>query len=199
MPGQADAARAGSARRATRLIAESVVGVPLLAAVIVTADRVGETARFVTWPILAFTSLAAAVALVGLRFGLDRPWLLAAGVLPALVLSYVLPAAPIAIVAVVLVGLGVLAVVARGLAAGTALAVGAVMALLVVIQGPAVECGESDTVLSSPWWIASSPHSSGDSTGTPDGRISGTIRVGSHRYSYACADGGLTRFEGIRP
>lgn len=69
------------------------------------ASRVGETARFTTWPIVAFTVPAGAVACLELWMGLDQPWLLAAGVLLALPSLFVLPAAPVAVVAAVLVGL----------------------------------------------------------------------------------------------
>ncbi len=55
---------------------------PLLAAVVVVAERVGGTARFVTWPIVLFTVLAATISLVGVWVGLDRPGQLVAGVLP---------------------------------------------------------------------------------------------------------------------
>lgn len=200
MSERAHPVHANTPRRATKLAIGLVVALPLLAAVAMTAARVGETARLVTWPILAFTGLAAAVALVGLWVGLDRPWLLAAGVLPALVLSYVLPAAPVAIVAVVLVALAVLAVGARGVAAGTAMAVGALMVLSVVLQGPAVECGESSVASNSgPWWIASPTSSSGASTGAPDGVFSGTTQVGDHHYAYTCGRAGLTTFERIDP
>jgi hypothetical protein len=173
-----------------------VVGLPLGAAVVVMAGRVGGTARFVTWPIVAFTALAAAVAMVGVWVGLDRPGLAAVGVLPALMLSYVLPAAPVAVVAVALVGLAVLAVRFRGIAAGLATTVGAVMVLFVVIQGPAVECGESSVTASSgPWWVPSPSSSSGASTGAAGGGFSGTTQVGENHYAYACADARLTRFE----
>lgn len=90
-----------------------LLGLPLLAAVVVVAGRVGATARFVTWPIVVLTVLAAAVALVGVWVGLDRPGLLAAGVLPGLMVSYVLPAAPVTVVAGVLAGLAGLAVGVR--------------------------------------------------------------------------------------
>jgi hypothetical protein len=160
------------------------------------AGRVGGTARFVTWPMVAFTALAAAVALVGVWVGLDRPGLLAWGVLPALMLSYVLPAAPATAVALVLVGLAVLAVRFRGIAAGMAMTGGAVMVLFVVIQGPAVECGESSVSSSSgPWWVPSPSSSSGASTGAAGGGFSGTTQVGDHHYAYTCADARLTRFE----
>jgi hypothetical protein len=173
-----------------------VLGLPLLAAVVLMAGRVGGTARFVTWPVVAFTMLAAAVAMVGVWVGLDRPWLLALGVLPALMLSYVLPAAPVAVVAVVLVGLAVLAVGSRGIAAGTAMTVGAAMVLFVVIQGPAVECSESSVSSNSgPWWVLSPSSSSSSSTGAPGRRFSGTTQVGDHHYAYTCADARLTRFE----
>jgi hypothetical protein len=183
-------------RQRTKIGVEVVLGLPLVAAVVLMAGRVGGTARFVTWPIVAFTVLAAAVAMVGAWIGLDRPGLLASGVVPALMLSYVLPAAPVTAVAVVLVGLAVLAVRFRGIAAGLAMTVGAVMVLFVVIQGPAVECGESSVSSSSgPWWVPSPSSSSGASTGTPGGGFSGTTQVGDHHYAYTCADASLTRFD----
>ena len=173
-----------------------MLGLPLLAAVVVMAGRVGDAARFVTWPVVAFTVLAATVAMVGVWFGLDRPWLLASGVLPALILSYVLPSAPLAIVAGVLVCLAVLAVRVGGIAAGTAATVGGVMVLFVVIQGPAVQCGASSVSSSSgPWWIPSPSSSSGSGTAAPGGGVSGTTQVGDHHYAYACAGGRLTQFE----
>ncbi len=173
-----------------------MLGLPLVAAVVLTVGRIGDTARFVTWPVVAFAMLAAAVAVVGVWVGLDRPWLLAAGVLPGLMLSYFLPAAPFAIVAGVLVGLAVLAVGVRGIAAGTATTVGAVMVLFVVIQGPAVQCGESSVSSSSgPWWLPSPSHSSGSGTSAPDGGVSGTAQVGNHHYAYTCAGARLTQFE----
>ena len=187
-------------RQAAKVGFAVVLGLPLLAAVIVMAGRTGETARFVTWPVVAFTVLAAGTALVGLWIGLDRPWLLLAGVLPALVLCYVLPAAPLAVVAAVLVGLAVLAVGARGIAVGMAMTVGALMVLFSVMQGPVVDCGDSSASSNSgPWWIASpsrsSESSSGSSTGAADGGFSGTTQVGDHHYSYACTDARLTGFE----
>ena len=106
-----------------------LLGLPLVAAVVLVTGRVGATARFVTWPIVVFTVLAATVALVGVWVGLDRPGLLAGGVLPGLMVAYVLPAAPVTVVAGVLVGLAALAVGARGIAAGTAMTVAATMVL----------------------------------------------------------------------
>ena len=51
-----------------------LLGLPLLAAVVVVAGRVGATAQFVTWPIVVFTVLAATVALVGVWvFDQDPP------------------------------------------------------------------------------------------------------------------------------
>ena len=183
-------------RRTKKIVGDVVLGVPLLAAVLLMSGRVGATARFVTWPIVAFTVLSLTVALVGVWVGLDRPWLLAAGVLPGLMVAYVLPAAPVLVVAGVLVGLAALAVRARGIAAGTAMTVGAAMVLFVVIQGPAVECRTSSVSTSSgPWWVPSANSSSDSGTGTPGGDFSGTTQVGSHRYAYGCADGRLTRFE----
>jgi len=173
-----------------------LLGLPLLAAVVVMAGRVGGTARFVTWPIVSFTVLAAMVALVGLWVGLDGPGLLAAGVVPGLMVSYVLPAAPVAVVAGVLVGLAALAVRVRGIAAGMAMTIGATMVLAVVMQGPAVECRESSVSSSSgPWWVPSPSSSSGSGTGRAGGQFSGTTQVGDHQYTYACDDGRLMRFE----
>ena len=173
-----------------------LLGLPLLAAVVVVAGRVGGTARFVTWPIVSFTVLAATVALVGVWVGLDRPALLAAGVLPGFVVAYVLPAAPVMVVAGVLVGLAGLAVRVRGIAAGLAMTVGATMVVAVVMQGPAVECRESSVSSSSgPWWIPSPSSSSGSGTGVAGGRFLGTTQVGDHHYTYDCVDGRLMRFE----
>ena len=182
---------------ATEKVAGGVLlGLPLLAAAVVVAGRVGATARFVTWPIVGFTVLASTVALVGLWVGLDRPGLLAAGVLPGLVVAYFLVAAPVLLVAGVLVGLAVLAVRARGVAAGTALAIGATMVLAVVLQGPAVECQESGVSSNGgPWWVPSPSSSSGSGTGDAGGGFSGTMQVGDHHYVYSCTDGRLTRFE----
>jgi hypothetical protein len=110
--------------------------------------------------------------------------------------AYVLPAAPVTLVVGVLVGLAALAIGARGIAAGTAMTVGALMVLAVVMQGPAVECRASSVSSNSgPWWVPSPSSSSGSGTGTADGRYSGTTQVGNHRYAYACADGRLMRFE----
>lgn len=175
-----------------------LLGLPLLAAVVVVAGRVGGSARFVTWPIVAFTVLAATVSVVGVWVGVERPGLLAAGVLPGLLVAYVLPAAPVTVVAGVLVGLAALAVGARGIAAGTAMTVGATMVLAVVMQGPAVECRESSVSSSSgPWWVPSPSSSSGSGTGAAGGRFSGTTQVGNHRYTYECADGRLVRFQRV--
>lgn len=185
-------------RQSTRIGVEVVLGLPLLAAVVLMAGRVGETARFVTWPVVTFTVLAAAVAMVGVWVGFERPWLLAVGVLPALMLSYVLPAAPLAVVAGVLVCLAVLAVGFRGIAAGMAMTVGAVMVLFIVVQGPAVQCGESSVSSSSgPWWVRSPSNSSGSgsSTGAAGGGFSGTTQVGNHQYAYTCAAARLAQFE----
>lgn len=173
-----------------------LLGLPLLAAVVVVAGRVGATARFVTWPIVMFTVLAATVSLIGLWVGLDRPGLWAAGVLPGLMVAYVLPAAPVIVVAGVLGGLAALAVGARGIAAGTAMTVGATMVLAVVLQGPAVECGRSSVSSNSgPWWLRSPSSSSGSGRAAAAGGFSGSTQVGDHRYTYDCADGRLVRFE----
>ena len=182
--------------RRTRIGVEVVAGLPLAAGVVLMAGRVGGTARFVTWPIVAFTALAAAVAMVDLWVGLDRPALVAWGVAPALMLSYVLPATPVAVVAVVLVGLAVLAVRFRGVAAGVAVTVAAAMVLLVVIQRPAVECRQTGVSSNSgPWWVPTPSNSTGASTGTAGGGSSGTTQVGDHHYAYSCASARLIRFE----
>ncbi len=173
-----------------------MLGLPLLAATVLVAGRVGDTARFVTWPVLAFTVLAAAVAMVGLWVGLDRPGWMALGVLPALIVAYVLPAAPFPVVSGVVFSLGGLAVGARGVAAGAAMTVGAVMVLFVVIQGPVVECGESSVSSSSgPWWMRVPTQSSGSGTSPPGGVSFGTTQVGNHHYAYTCAGARLTHFE----
>ena len=185
-------------RQSTKTVLEVVLGLPLVLAVALMTARVGDTARFVTWAVVAFTVLAAVVALVGLWVGLDRPWLLAAGVLPALILSYVLPATPFPVVAAVLVCLGVLAARTGGIAAGMAMTVGAVMVVFVVIQGPVVECGERGVSSSSgPWWVPSpsTSSSSGSSIGGPGGGFSGTTQVGDRHYSYTCAGARLSRFQ----
>ena len=151
-----------------------------------------------TWSVVAFSVVAAAVAMVGFWLGLNRPWLLAAGVPPALMLSYVLPAAPMAVVAGVLVCLSAVAVGVRGIAAGTAMTVGALMVLSVVIQRPAVVCrGSGASSSSGPWWVPDPSHSSGFSTDAPDGGISGTTQVGDHHYTYTCVGAHLTRFERV--
>ena len=198
-PGGVDAAaRAQRTGRATKVGSAVALGLPLLAGIALMMSRVGDTARFVTWTTVAFTALAAAAALVGLWAGLDRPWLLAAGVLPALAVLYVLPAAPIAVVAVVLVGLAVVAVRIRRVAAGMAVTVGALMVLITTVQGPVVECGESSVSSNSgPWWIPSPSSSSGSSIGVPGGGSSGTTQVGNHYYAYTCDDAGLTGFERV--
>jgi hypothetical protein len=186
----------GRGRQTWKIVAEVLLGPPLLAAIVLMAGRVGATARFVTWPVVAFTVLAAAIALLGMWVGLDRPWLLAAGVLPGLMVAYVLLAAPFPVVAGVLIVLGALAVSARGVVAGTAMTVAATMVLAVVMQGPAVECGETSVSSSSgPWWLPSPSNSSGSGTGTPGGRFSGTTQIADHHYAYICAEGRLTRFE----
>lgn len=184
---------------APKAVGAVVLGLPLLAAIVLMASRVGDTARFVTWPVVVLTALAAAAALAGLWTGLDRPLMLAAGVLPGLVLSYVLPAAPVWAIVCVLVGLAALALRVHSVAAGTAMTVGALMVLFIVLQGPAVDCGRSSVSSGSgPWWIAAPSTSSSSGTGTPDGRFSGTTQVGDHQYVYACVDARLTRFDRVR-
>ena len=185
-------------KRVLRPLVTAFFAVPLLAAVGVTTARVGDIARFVTWPVVAFTTVAAAVALVGLWTGATRPALLAVGVLPALALSYFLPAAPPPLVVVVLVALAAAAATADGVASGVAAGTGALMVLLVVLQGPAVDCGQSSVSTGSgPWWIDSPRSSSGTGSMSPNGDVRGTTQVGEHHYAYHCEDGRLTGFERI--
>ena len=173
---------------------------PLLAAVVVVAGRVGATARFVTWPIVVLTVLAATVSLVGVWVGLDQPGMLAVGVLPGLIVAYVLPAAPVAILAAALVALAAVALGARGVAAGIAMTVGAAMVAAVLLQGPVVECrGSSVSTSSGPWWLPSPSSSSGSATSSAGGGFSGTTQVGDHQYAYTCVGERLTRFERAEP
>ena len=187
-------------RRPARMLLAAMSAIPLLAAVVLMGTRVDDVARFVTWPVVAFTLLAALVACTGIWVGTNEPKLLAAGLLPAIVLSYFLPAAPFVAVAVCLAGIGVLAVTARGVASGVAAGTGTLMVLFVVLQGPAVECGRGSVSSSSgPWWLEepSSSTSSGSSSGSSiaaDDRATGTVEVGRHRYSYVCDDGQLQDF-----
>lgn len=167
--------------------------------VAVVAGRVSAAARFVTWPVVGFTALAASTAIVGVWFGRSRPALLAPGLLFSLPLSYVLSAAPMFGIAFVLVCLGGLAIATGEGAAGVATGAGALMVLLVVLQGPAVECGDSGVSSNSgPWWIESSESSSSSSTsGSPGGVVGGTTQVGDRDYEYTCVGGRLTRFRGV--
>lgn len=184
------------ANRGVKTAVVPVVGVLLLGVVVLMAARVGDTARFVTWPVVGFTGLAGAVALVGMWVGLDKPWRLAVGVVPALAVVYVLPAAPLAFVAGVVAALAIAAVGFRGVAAGVAMTVGLAMVLLVALQGPVVECGRSGVSSNSgPWWVGSQSSYSSSSSLSPDGRASGTVQVGDRHYAYACDAGRLTRFE----
>lgn len=186
--------------RPARTLLTALVAAPLLAAVVLMATRVDDVARFVTWPVVAFTALAALVTCVGIWVGSEEPALLAAGLLPALVVSYFLPAAPFVAVAGVLAGVGLLAVSARGIAAGVAAGMGALMALFVVLQGPAVECGRTSVSSSSgPWWVEEpSASSSSGSSIAGDDRATGTVEVGRHHYTYVCDDGRLEDFERAR-
>ncbi len=167
--------------------------------VAVVAGRVSAAARFVTWPVVGFTALAALTAVVGVWFGRFRPALLAAGLLFSLPLSYVLSAAPMFGIAFVLVCLGGLAITTGEGAAGVATGVGALMVLLVVLQGPAVECRDSGVSANSgPWWIESSESSSSRSTSLgPGGAVGGTTQVGDREYEYRCEGDRLTRFRGV--
>ena len=169
----------------------------LLAGLVAMVDRVSDPARFVTWPVIAFTAVAAVVAILGLWAGLARPALLATGLLPALVLSYFLPAAPLPVITVVLLCLGGLAATARGVAGGLAAGTGSLMVLFVVLQGPAVECGESSVTSRTPWWIGSPNSSSGSGSMTADGVARGTIQVGDRRYAYTCKADRLASFDRV--
>jgi hypothetical protein len=157
--------------------------------------RVGDPARFVTWSVVAFTAVAAGVSVLGLWTGRKRPGWCAAGVLPALVVSYLLPAAPFVVVFVVLVGFAVAAVRVGGVASGMAAVVGALMVVAVVLQGPAVECGQSSVSSGSgPWWIAQASNSSSSGSMSAAGDATGTTQVGHDRYSYRCQGGRLVDF-----
>lgn len=184
-------------RTTLRLLLAALLGLALLPAVILMASRVGDQARFVTWSVVAFTALAVVVALLGLWVGSDEPSTLAVGLLPAMFISYFLPAAPFPFIAVVLVAIAALSVTARGVTSGIAAGTGILMIVFVVLQGPAVECGDSSVSGNSgPWWIDEPNQSSVSGTAAADGvRARGTVQVGQRHYSYACADGLLTGFE----
>jgi hypothetical protein len=197
-----DVNSAGSARsagteatRRVRLSVTALLGLPLAAAVVVMAARVGEPARFVSWPVVAFTAASAAVTLAGVWVGLPRPASLLAGLLPALVVSYFLPALPFALVALVVVAIGVLAVRSGATVSGLAAGVGVLMTLATVAQGPAVECSRSGASSGDgPWWISAQSTSSGSGSTAAGGRVQGTTQVGEHRYAYTCVDGRLAQF-----
>lgn len=184
-------------RRSLRLLVSGVVGCPLLLGLVVMATRVGDQARFVAWPVVAFTALAAGVALLGVWFGTREPSLLAAGLLPAIVVSYFLPAAPLPLVAALLAGLGAVAAVTGGVISGVAAGTGSLMVVFVVLQGPAVECGDTSVSTNSgPWWVEEPDGSVGSGIGRPDGRTnSGTVQVGARHYQFLCHDGRLRSFE----
>ena len=188
-------------RTGLRVFLTGLIGLAALLAVAVMAARLGDEARFVTWPVVVFTALAAVVALVGMWTGSRRPALLAVGVLPAMVISYFLPAFPFPLVAVVLVGMALAAIAAAGVASGIAAGTGLLMIVFVVLQGPAVECGVTSVSSNSgPWWIdePSQSTSSGTATAEADASSSrGTTQVGGRRYSYECRDGRLASFERV--
>ena len=187
-------------RRSLRLLLTVVVGCPLLLALVLMATRVGDRARFVTWPVVAFAALATTVAVLGVWVGARTPRLLAAGLLPAIVVSYFLPAAPILLIAAFLAGLGAVAVISGGVASGVAAGIGSLMVVFVVLQGPAVECDDSSVATNSgPWWIEEPNRSVGSGSGEPDGRTSsGTVQVGERQYHFLCKDGRLRSFERAR-
>lgn len=177
----------------------AAVAVAVIAGVAVMAGRVNATARFVTWPVVGFTALAASTAIVGAWFARSRPGLLALGVLVSLPVSYVLPVAPMTVIAVVLVCLIGLSVRTGAGAAGVATGVGTLMVLLVVLQGPAVECGHASISSNSgPWWVGSSgSSSSGSGWASPDGAARGTTQVGDRTYEYTCDGDRLTSFQRV--
>lgn len=176
-------------------VAVASFATPLAIGVLIMVDRVDAPARFVTWPVVAFTAVAALVAVLGLQTGLSRPPMLAIGALASLMVSYILPAAPFPLVAVVVVCVGGLAVTTDGMFSGLAMGTGSLMVLLAILQAPAVECGESSiTSGAGPWWIESPTNSSGSASMSADGIASGTTQVGDRRYAYTCDQGQLTSF-----
>jgi hypothetical protein len=188
-----------------RVVLSTLVGLPLLVAVVLMASRVGDEARFVTWPVVAFTALAAVVGVLGLWTGVEQPSRLGTGLLLAVVISYFLPAAPFLLVAAALLIMGVVSVVTGGVPSGLAAGTAVLMVVIVVLQDPVVQCGTSSvSTTSGPWWIPEPSHSSGHGFGSADGDVaSGTIQVGHRHYRYSCADGRLASFDtatdGARP
>ena len=183
-------------RTGLKLGLAAVLSVPLVVAVVLMASRLGDQARFVTWPVVAFTVLAATVAVVGVWTGARQPGALVVGLLPAAAISYVLPAAPFPFIAAALIAAAALAVVTGGAASGIATGVGTLMVVFVVLQGPAVECGATSVSTSSgPWWIEEAGSSTAHSTSTPDGRTDGTLQVGRRHYEYACDGSRLVTFQ----
>lgn len=181
-----------------RVFVEVVVGLPLAWAVGLMASRVGVAERFVSWGVVAFSVLAAAVVLLAVWTGSRQPSMLLLGLLPAVVVSYVLPAAPMWFVAVALAGAAILAVGVRGVATGLAAGTAALMVVAVVLQGPAVECGATSVSSNSgPWWVDEPARSSGTGTSSADGVATGTVEVGDGRYEYVCERGALARFERV--
>ena len=182
--------------RTLKVFLVCVFALPMAFAVGLIAARVGDEARFVSWPVVAFAVLAAVVAVVGAWTGARQPPMLAVGLLPALLVSYFLPAARFPIVAVVLVGIGAAAIVSPGVLSGLAAGTGALMVVFVALQGPAVECGDSSVSSNGgPWWIDEPSESFGSGTTTAEGISSGTVQIGSRRYRYVCAGGRLRSFQ----
>ena len=182
-----------------KLLAAVLLGCALTSAVVVMASRVQDDARFVTWPVVAFTALAAIVVMIGVWTGARQLIGLTWGLLPAAVISYFLPAAPLALVAVVLGVMAGLAVVARGVACGVAAGTGALMIVFTVLQGPAVQCGKSSVSGNSgPWWVDQPSQSTGSGTATAGGALAaGTVEVGDQRFRYVCEDGRLASFQRV--
>lgn len=178
-----------------RLIATAAAAIPLLAATVLMVTRVDDTARFVTWPVAGFTALAAATAVVGVWVGAPHAGYVLAGLVPAAVVAYVLPGAPLWFMAVVLVALGAGTVLVGPQVSGLAVGVGGLMVLLVVLQGPAVQCGDRSVAISEPWWIGSGSGVGSGASAPFGGRMDGTTTVGGKAYAYACEDGELTFFE----
>ena len=198
-PGASYAELQGGDVKATglRVVLAALIGLPSLLAVVLMASRVGDQARFVTWSVVAFTAVAGLVTVLGIWTGSRQPSTLAIGLLPAMVISYFLPAAPLLLVVIVLVAMAALTVAARGVACGIAAGTGTLMIAFVVLQGPAVECGESSfSGNSGPWWIDEPSQSTAYGTATAAGaRASGTVQVGERHYSYECNNGRLASFE----
>ena len=189
--------RRGMARRGVVLVAALlVVSVGLV--VLVMVSRVDEPGRFVTWPVVGLTTLAAVVAALGVLRGQRRPLFFAVSFLPAFVFSYFLAGSPVLVVTVVLVGLGAVATRADVRAGGFVAWTGLFVVTLTLMQEPVVQCRANGVATSSgPWWVHSS-HSSGSGSSGPGANSRGTLSVGGRDYEYQCVDGHLAHFHRAR-